>query len=218
MNNVQLMGVRMARRSDHSREELYELVLAAATEIVETDGFRALTARNVADAIGYSAGTLYNLFANLDDLILHINGRTLDRVYDRLSREKLTGMATQDISNLLNVYLRFIEAHPNLWAQIFEHNWAEDDVLPQWYLRKIDKGLSILENALTPIFSKNSEAEIKNAARVLWAGLHGIVSLSTSGKLEFVSNESVADMAKSLASNYVAGLVVQQEMKRPDYA
>ena len=43
----------MARRTDHSREELYENALAAAQNIVETDGFRALTARNVADAIGY---------------------------------------------------------------------------------------------------------------------------------------------------------------------
>ena len=75
----------MARRADHSREELYDNALAAAQRIVETDGFRALTARSVADAIGYSPGTLYNLFENLDDLIIHLNGRTLDALYDRLA-------------------------------------------------------------------------------------------------------------------------------------
>ena len=77
----------MARRADHSREELCEIAMQAAERIVETDGLRALTARNVADAIGYSPGTLYNLFANLDELILQLNGRTLDALHDRLARD-----------------------------------------------------------------------------------------------------------------------------------
>lgn len=69
----------MARRPDHSRDELYALAMNAARGIVERDGIRGLTARNIATAIGYSPGTLYNLFDNLDDLALQINGATLAR-------------------------------------------------------------------------------------------------------------------------------------------
>ena len=58
----------MARRSDHSRDELYELALVAARRIIEDGGYRALTARKVADHMGYSPGTLYNVFAGLDDV------------------------------------------------------------------------------------------------------------------------------------------------------
>ena len=57
----------MARRSDHSREELYELALEKAGEIAEKEGLRGLTARGVAREIGYTIGTLYNIFEDLDD-------------------------------------------------------------------------------------------------------------------------------------------------------
>jgi hypothetical protein len=43
----------MGRRSDHSQDELYEMALAAARGIIEVNGLRALTARNVADVMGY---------------------------------------------------------------------------------------------------------------------------------------------------------------------
>ena len=45
----------MGRRSDHSREELYELALATARRIVEKDGPTGLTARKVAGAMGYGS-------------------------------------------------------------------------------------------------------------------------------------------------------------------
>jgi AcrR family transcriptional regulator len=60
----------MARRSDHSRDELYNLAMTAARDIVRREGMAALTARGLATAIGYSPGTLYNLFDSLDELAL----------------------------------------------------------------------------------------------------------------------------------------------------
>ena len=59
----------MARRSDHSRDELKALILDCAREIAEEEGLRGLTARRIATEIGYAPGTIYNLFSNLDDLI-----------------------------------------------------------------------------------------------------------------------------------------------------
>lgn len=44
----------MARRSDHSKEELKNLITQTAREIVQKDGFTALTARNLAQTIGYT--------------------------------------------------------------------------------------------------------------------------------------------------------------------
>ena len=74
----------MARRSDHSREELYEMALAAARDIVVADGLSGLTVRRVATAIGYSPGTLYNVFDDFYELVIHLNSRTLDAFYGHL--------------------------------------------------------------------------------------------------------------------------------------
>ena len=56
----------MGRRSDHSREEIQAMAIAAAAKLVETEGFQSLTARKVAKAIGYTVGTLYHVFRNFE--------------------------------------------------------------------------------------------------------------------------------------------------------
>lgn len=196
----------MARRSDHSREELYEMALTTAREIVEAEGFRALTARNVADAMGYSPGTLYNLFANLDDLVIHLNGQTLDVLYDRLSALKSRKEPEKDLRAFAEVYIGFLGDHPNLWSTLFEYRLPAGTPLPEWFRTKIVKLLGLVEDTLSPLFAEDDTAGRAEAARVLWAGLHGICSLSADGKLTVVTSHSVTALADSLVTNYVAGL------------
>ena len=52
----------MGRRSDHSRDELLGLALDVAEKVVAQEGIGALTARRISKEIGYSVGTIYNLF------------------------------------------------------------------------------------------------------------------------------------------------------------
>jgi AcrR family transcriptional regulator len=203
----------MARRADHSREELYENAMRAARRIVEAGGYRALTARNVADAIGYSPGTLYNVFENLDDLIVHLNGRTLDALYDRLVHQEAATSPEESLGILLDGYLGFLDDHPKLWNVLFEYSLPEGFELPEWYALKVNKVLGLLEDALSPLFSRQEADAKANAARILWAGLHGICSLSGSGKLQVVTTQPVRAMAEGLLANYVAGLRVNGAVK-----
>jgi len=196
----------MARRSDHSREQLYTLALSAAEAIVKAGGLRALTARNVANAIGYSPGTLYNVFANLDDLIIHLNAQTLDLLHAALSKAPATGNPEHDIDALLKAYLTFLVNHPGLWATLFDYTQPEGADLPDWYQRKIAGVLGLLETALSPLFSIEQMSKTAHAARVLWAGLHGLYALDSSGKLGVVGGDNFQEMAKTLTSTFISGL------------
>ena len=196
----------MARRADHSQEELRKMTLDAAIGIVDEEGFRKLTARNVARAIGYTPGTLYNLFANLDDLVVHLNGNTLDRLYDVLVRVELIGEAETDLCTLLDVYFEFLEKHPNLWNLLFDHKLPDGVQLPEWYPKKVDRVFSVVEDALSPMFGPGQADQRSQVARVLWASVHGFCALATSGKLIIVTDKTVVEMAHSLISNYLAGL------------
>lgn len=200
----------MARRSDHNREELYDMAMTAAREIVQSDGHRALTARNVAERIGYSAGTLYNLFANLDELILHLNGATLEELHDDLARAALSGDPVADVNHLLDRYLAFTAARPQLWSLIFDHRLPDGSELPEWYQLKIDRVLGQLEAALAPLFADGQVAEKKESARIMWASLHGIWSLAITGKLNIVGLEPAGAMARTLIRNYLAGVRANQ--------
>jgi len=68
----------MGRRYDHTRKELKEMAIKAGTKLIEDKGLQNCSARKIAKKIGYSVGTLYNVFENYDDLVLHINAVTLD--------------------------------------------------------------------------------------------------------------------------------------------
>ncbi len=196
----------MARRSDHNREQLYDMALQAARDIVVRDGYRSLTARNVADAIGYSPGTLYNLFANLDDMILHLNASTLDALYDSLTASPMSGDAVDDLKSLASLYLDFVDTNERLWALLFDHLLPEGQTLPDWYLKKVDKLLGLVETAMTPLFPSKDDPRCGEAARVLWASMHGIFSLAGSGKLAVVSRDPVQHMADHLIDTYIRGL------------
>ena len=200
----------VGRRSDHSKEELYELALRAAREIIEADGPRALTARNVADGIGYSPGTLYNLFENLDDLITHLNGRLLDEMGDVLAGTPVGDDTRENLRLLLDRYLSFIGERSNLWILLFEHTMPGGKV-PIWYQRRVEKVLSILEGALAPAFRCDDGEGPKRSARVLWASLHGIWSLGSAGKLDVLTSETTTEMAENLIATYVAGIEARRD-------
>lgn len=196
----------MARRADHNREELHGLVLAAARRIVEENSFRALTARAVAESIGYSPGTLYNLFDNIDDLVVHVNGGTLDALFATLRGAVSTGDPGADVAALCSRYLAFLDQNPDLCDLLFDYGYAHEYELPDWYRGKINEGLEILGAALSPIFPAGRDQEKSDAARTLWASLQGICSLSKSGKLDVVGGQTRDAMTRSLVTNFVAGL------------
>ena len=90
----------MARRSAHSPEELRQLILAAAQSIIERDGLVGLSAREIARTIGYSPGTLYNIFENIDDVLLTLQTQMLARVIDVMNAVPKTSPPNQMIADL----------------------------------------------------------------------------------------------------------------------
>lgn len=194
----------MGRRSDHSREELYEMALEAARKIAEEEGLRGLAARRIAREIGYTVGTLYNLFENLDDLIVHLNGTTLDTLYEAVAAQRLDDEPEAALRTLARAYIRFTSDHPNLWSMLFETSAPHGEQLPDWYHEKVRRLLGLAEQALASLFPAGQEEQRHHSTRVLWSGLHGICSLARAGALP--KSESETAMADSLITNYVTGL------------
>jgi len=196
----------MARRSDHSKDQLCSLALDAAERIVVEGGLQALTARKIASLIGYSPGTLYNLFENLDDLTLRVNARTLDLLDGSLRFDFQSRDVDRDVHSLLRQYLGFLRDHPHRWAALFDFALPDGTVLPTWYQCKIDCVLDHLDIVLSPLFDEGRSQRSAQAARTLWAGLHGIYALERSGKLSMVGSDAIEPMATMLVHTFCDGL------------
>ncbi|MBF0370171.1 MAG: TetR/AcrR family transcriptional regulator [Magnetococcales bacterium] len=204
----------MARRRNHNREEILVMALAAAREIVTLEGAEALSARRVASQIGYSPGTLYNLFKNLDDLILRVNGVTLDQLRRALIKASRPGLPEEVLPELVGAYLTFTTQNRHLWQLLLEQKRPDEMVLPDWYWDKVERTMAVLERVLDPFFGPEKKAECREAARVFWCGLHGIWALGGSGRLDAVTHHTVADLAQSLTRYFLAGMR-HQEAEQP---
>jgi AcrR family transcriptional regulator len=196
----------MARRSDHSREELREMAITAAEQIVVEQGYEGLSARKVAAAIGYTVGTLYLVFENLDDLILHINARTLDRLHANMNASQMRCNDASDcLLQLGQVYIRFADDDPHRWAMVFEHRFSEDQVVPAWYQEKIARMFALVEEGLEPLAGQHTREAITQASRALWGGVHGICILALNDNLGVTGVDSVQDLTRTLITNYLKG-------------
>ena len=94
--------------------------------------------RKVAAVMGYSAGSLYSVFANLDDLLLQANRTTLEQLAAHLRQVPPLSQPAAQIQALAQAYWAFAQQHPLLWRAIFEHIPATYTA-PDWHQQQISQ-------------------------------------------------------------------------------
>lgn len=196
----------MARRNDHTKEELRQMVIAAGCKIIEEKGFSSFSTRQIAKEIDYTVGTLYNIFDGYDDIILHINAATLDKMKEFIQIHLNPSLkADEQIKQLAELYIKFAHQNYNTWNALFEYTLPSQIALPQWYEEKIQDLFLIVANVLHNILDDRAEA-LKHA-KIIWASIHGICVLSLTQKIGAVTKfESAENLTQLLVENYLRGL------------
>lgn len=197
----------MGRRNVHSRQQIKEMAISAGRDIIESKGFSGLSARKVAGKIGYTVGTLYNVFDNFTDLICHINSETLDNLRAYLEESLKPGQTGTDaLIQLGNSYVEFARENINLWSALFEFQHPQNYKIPEWYSEKVQSIFELPVKVLAPMFNGDmSRAEYE--ARIIWGGVHGICLLGLTRRLGRDSEEVLKSKVNSLIDNYMRGLV-----------
>jgi len=189
-----------------AQTDLRERLIDEAEAIIAAGGLGSLTARSLAARAGCAVGSIYNAFKDLDDLILAVHARTLDRLGETLAAEHGRPLDPQaKLLALAERYIAFIERNPHPWLALFEHRLPEGRAVPAWYQAKLNALFAIVEEIVDPLVAGDPGAR-RREARILWASLQGICSLGVTDKLDLVSDESVRRLATSMVSTHVAGL------------
>ena len=104
------------------RDRLRAQLIAVARTVLTTEGLGALQARRIARDAHCSVGTLYNIFGDIDGLILAANQLTLADLGCALE-QAATGAVRRDLNARLMAlaiaYLAFAMAHPKAWRAVF---------------------------------------------------------------------------------------------------
>jgi len=186
-------------------EELKALVLSVAETIVIEEGFSALKVRTIAMEIGYTVGSIYMVFTNMADLIMHINAGTLDAIAVQLEQVQ-EGSAEQSVETMASSYLRYASQNFNRWHTVFDYSLSVDSKITAWYQEKIDRVFALLEVPFLVFVPELSEDQRKRAVRALWFGVHGICALSLTGQRDKADIDDIEETIALLVKNFMRGL------------
>lgn len=195
----------MGRRSDHTFQELSQMIINAAYELMEKEGYAKISTRRIASQIGYTVGTLYNIYKNLDDIFIHVNSRTLDKLTAQLEETMKNSSKDTVLKDIAIKYIKFSQDNFYLWSMLFEYKFPEEHEIPTWYANKINKLYDTVSNGITICSPKFPQNKIKETVMVLWAGIHGICTLSIKGKLDRAGAESAQTLVEIFLNNYLKG-------------
>ena len=199
------MGLFMARRKDHSPEQLTRLIRSAGEKLIHDKGLDGLTARGLADEIGYTPGTIYNVYKDMDDLVLDINFETLGQLYTLCHSQTDSLPANfSKVKALAYAYVDFAHDNLRIWETLFStsRQGKRKPRLPKHYQQRLLEIFRLIENVLKESLDISSR-EAPKMARLLWACLHGITVLTLDGRLNLIGVDEPHHMIDDLLERYL---------------
>ena len=211
----------MARRKDHTPDELKAWVIRSVLEFLQDFPANELSLRKVAKRVEYSPGTLINLFGSYAHLLLAVNASTLDHISERLNNRLSASQELEPQQQLLlfaQEYLAFAKEHPFQWRLIFEHRL--DDDVPEWQQNRINQLFELIELRLITLRPTSTPAELQQASRTIWASVHGICMLDVDNKIFATDNSSELSingesMIQSLLKHYLSSWKLSSNTHTP---
>lgn len=182
-------AVDFRRAQQDLRGTLRQGMLDAATRMLTEEGPSALTVRRVADAVNCSTTLLYSLFGGKDGLAneLYLEGfarlkAEFAAVAAPAAKKKADSGGLAPLLLLARVYHDYAKRNPSYYMVMFGDAIA-GFVPPAESRNKAWESLAILIDTFDACM-KNGALPPSNpiaAARLLWAAMHGAVSLELKG-------------------------------------
>lgn len=212
MNDVQYIanGLKTLMDTATRREQLKEALIGAAARTIAEQGLSGLKARALADAAGCAVGAIYNVVADLDELILLANARTLAALEQALTAAATSGKgpdwAIEQLVKLALAYLEFAASHRKPWQALFEHRLAAGQSPPDWYQRDLERLFGYVEGPVAELQPDATPARRALLARSLFSAAHGLVALGLEEKLQFIPLPSLREQVTTIVTALGYGL------------
>ena len=193
------------------REQLKEALVAAAERAIAQEGVAGVKARPLADEVGCAVGAIYNVVADLDELVLLANARTLAALDAALAAAiapdgQGPDWAIEQLNRLALAYLDFAAAHRRQWQALFDHRLAAGRNPPDWYQRDLERLFGLVEHTIAELQPGGSADRRKLLARSLFSAAHGVVALGLEEKLQSIPLPSLREQVTTIVTALGYGL------------
>ena len=177
------MGI--TERKERDKEDVRRRILEAARDLFEARGYENVTMRAVADAIEYSPTTIYHHFENKDALVEALCFSDFEKLSAAMNHAPLPNNPIDRIRALGLGYAAFGFSNPNHYRFMFmtQGDWKQhgnDEETPP------GRSYAVLREAVADAMDQGlfKKDDVDLVSQVLWAGIHGVVSLVITFKPE----------------------------------
>ena len=205
----------MARTSSNN---MAQKIVDNALEIIDNEGFDALTMRHLASRMGTSAPNIYNYYSSKDELFCAIRIQGFENLALKLHEAYETSQEPSvRIKAMLSAYIEFGTQQRSFYQTIFNRpkpcnlnlkSIAEYMELEKRIIKKIPQLVHRTIRELdSERFNKLSEAELNLSILHIWSLLHGTVCISNGINpiMDDVTSTSTPIMIDKLARDISQG-------------
>lgn len=183
-------------KTESRREALRHALIDSAERTIASHGLTALKARDLAAEVGCSVGAIYSAVADLNDLVMAVNGRTFQRLDAAVSASLAGGdLPPRDALVTMSLaYLHFATQNTHSWRALFDLQMSTDGPVPDWYLQELGKLFALIAKPLRQIFPDQTAQQIDLLTRTLFSSVHGIVLLGLEKRISGVPQDQMEQM------------------------
>ncbi len=187
----------MASKAEDRRNALRDTLIDIAHAQIEAEGAASLKARPLAQGAGCSVGAIYNVFDDLQDIVIAVNGRTFASLGEHVAAA-LEGKADLPPTNRLiamsYAYLDYASHHPRLWRALFDVRMSTDMEVPDWYLAELARLFGYIDGPVRECFPNLADDDVGLMTRALFSSVHGIVLLGLENRISGVPRKEIRRM------------------------
>jgi AcrR family transcriptional regulator len=175
-------------RRERERAERERMIVTAARELAEAEGWEAVTTRRLADRVEYSQPVLYSHFAGKDAIMaaVAVEGFTelgaalrTARTSARTSARESAADPRRALADVAAAYAAFADRHPALYEVMFTRAVEVPFGRPETP-GALRAGFGELLEAVRPVAGDDDPETL---TETFWSGLHGLVTLLRNGRL-----------------------------------
>jgi AcrR family transcriptional regulator len=167
-------------RRERERAQREKLIITAARELAEAEGWQAVTTRRLAERIEYSQPVLYSHFKGMDAIMAAVAVEGFADLADEVRAARIAAPDThRALAAVSAVYTAFADRHPAVYDAMFGQTVDLPFATPQ-APPALHAGFDELAEAVRP-YARGDDLGL--LTETFWAALHGLVTLKRGGRL-----------------------------------
>jgi AcrR family transcriptional regulator len=167
-------------RRARERAARHQLITSTARKLAETEGWEAVTTRRLSTEIEYSQPVLYKHFSSMEAVVASVALQGFGELGDAMSSARSGATDGRDaLARVAHAFIRFAHDNPALFDAMFTRattlRFAADDTPAE-----LNEAFGELRAAVDLVAGTR---DADTLSEVVWAALHGLVTLDRGGRL-----------------------------------